>query len=35
MDRKRGESKNWYEVPMAERQRMMHEHGMVGRRYAD
>lgn len=34
MDRKRGESKNWYEVPMAERQRMMHEHGMVGRRYA-
>ncbi len=34
MDRKRGEHKNWYEVPMAERQRMMHEHGMVGRRYA-
>ena len=35
MDRKRGEAKNWYEVPMAERQRMMHEHGMIGRRYAD
>jgi len=35
MDRKRGESKNWYEVTMAERQRMMHEHGLVGRRYAD
>jgi hydrogen peroxide-dependent heme synthase len=35
MDRKRGESKNWYEVSMAERQRMMHEHGMIGRRYAD
>lgn len=34
MDRKRGEEKNWYQVPMAERQRMMHEHGMVGRRYA-
>ena len=34
MDRKRGESVNWYTVPMAERQRMMHEHGMVGRRYA-
>lgn len=34
MDRKRGESKNWYEVSMAERQRMMHEHGMIGRRYA-
>ena len=35
MDRKRGEQKNWYEVPMAERQRLMHEHGLVGRRYAD
>jgi chlorite dismutase len=35
MDRKRGESKNWYEVTMPERQRMMHEHGLVGRRYAD
>lgn len=34
MDRKRGESKNWYEVPIEERQRMMHDHGMVGRRYA-
>lgn len=34
MDRKRGEAKNWYEVPMAERQRMMHDHGMIGRRYA-
>jgi hydrogen peroxide-dependent heme synthase len=35
MDRKRGEEKNWYQVPMAERQRLMHEHGMIGRRYAD
>ncbi len=35
MDRKRDEEKNWYQVPMAERQRLMHEHGMVGRRYAD
>jgi chlorite dismutase len=35
MDRKRGEGKNWYQVPMPERQRMMHEHGMIGRRYAD
>lgn len=35
MDRKRGEDKNWYTVPFAERQRMMHEHGMVGRRYGD
>ena len=34
MDRKRGESVNWYTEPMADRQRMMHEHGMVGRRYA-
>jgi hydrogen peroxide-dependent heme synthase len=34
MDRKRGEDKNWYRLPMAERQRQMHEHGMVGRRYA-
>jgi chlorite dismutase len=34
MDRKRGESVNWYTVPMADRQRMMHEHGMIGRRYA-
>jgi chlorite dismutase len=35
MDRKRGEKVNWYTVPFAERQRMMHEHGMIGRRYAD
>ncbi len=35
MDRKRAEEKNWYTVPMADRQRMMHEHGMIGRRYAD
>jgi len=34
MDRKRGEHKNWYMEPMADRGRMMHEHGMVGRRYA-
>ena len=33
MDRQRGEAKNWYQVPFAERQRMMHEHGMIGRRY--
>ncbi|MBV9404565.1 MAG: heme-dependent peroxidase [Acidobacteriaceae bacterium] len=35
MDRKRGEQKNWYQEPLAERQRLMHEHGLVGRRYAD
>lgn len=34
MDRRRGEDKNWYQVPFAERARMMHEHGMVGRKYA-
>ena len=34
MDRRRGEHKNWYQLPMAERQRQMEEHGMVGRRYA-
>jgi chlorite dismutase len=35
MDRKRGEHSNWYTVPFAERQRMMHEHGLIGRRYGD
>ena len=35
MDRLRGEDKNWYTVPFAERQRMMHEHGLIGRRYGD
>lgn len=34
MDRRRGEDKNWYQTPMADRQRLMHEHGLVGRRYA-
>ncbi len=35
MDRKRGEEVNWYTESMSDRQRMMHEHGMIGRRYAD
>jgi len=35
MDRLRAENKNWYTVPFAERQRMMHEHGLIGRRYGD
>jgi chlorite dismutase len=35
MDRKRGEQVNWYTVLFAERQRMMREHGLIGRRYAD
>ncbi|HEV2987798.1 MAG TPA: hydrogen peroxide-dependent heme synthase [Candidatus Angelobacter sp.] len=34
MDRRRGEDKNWYQLPIEERQRQMEEHGMVGRRYA-
>ena len=34
MDRRRGEDKNWYTLPLEERQRQMHEHGMIGRRYA-
>ena len=34
MDRKRGEQKNWYMLPIEERQRQMEEHGLVGRRYA-
>ncbi len=35
MNRLRGEQVNWYTVPMRDRQRMMHDHGMIGRRYAD
>jgi hydrogen peroxide-dependent heme synthase len=34
MDRRRGEAKNWYQESMADRQRMMKEHGLIGRRYA-
>jgi chlorite dismutase len=34
MDKKRGEEKNWYSVDFARRQAMMHEHGMIGRKYA-
>ena len=34
MDRRRGEDKNWYQLPLAERQRQMGDHGAIGRRYA-
>jgi chlorite dismutase len=34
MDRKRGEDKNWYALPIEERARQMNDHGLVGRRYA-
>jgi peroxiredoxin len=33
MDRRRGEEKNWYTLPIEERARQMNEHGLVGRRY--
>jgi hydrogen peroxide-dependent heme synthase len=34
MNKFRGEDKNWYSKPITERQRMMREHGMIGRHYA-
>ena len=34
MNKFRGETKNWYGEPIRERQRMMREHGMIGRHYA-
>jgi len=34
MNKHRGEIKNWYSEPIHERQRMMREHGMIGRHYA-
>jgi peroxiredoxin len=34
MDRRRGESVNWYRESMSDRQRMMKDHGLIGRRYA-
>ncbi len=34
MNKLRGEAKNWYSEPIIERQRMMREHGRIGRHYA-
>lgn len=34
MDKKRGETYNWYALPMEERRQLMRGHGMVGRKYA-
>ena len=34
MNKFRGEARNWYSEPILERQRMMREHGMIGRHYA-
>ena len=33
MDKRRGEHVNWYTQPMPDRARMMHEHGLIGRRF--
>jgi len=34
MNKRRGEQKNWYAVPVEERARMMRDHGVIGRHYA-
>jgi chlorite dismutase len=34
MNKRRGEDKNWYAVPVEERGRMMRDHGAIGRHYA-
>jgi hydrogen peroxide-dependent heme synthase len=34
MNKRRGEDKNWYQVPFEERARMMRDHGKIGRHYA-
>jgi len=34
MNKKRGESKNWYAIPFEDRAAMMREHGHIGRGYA-
>jgi peroxiredoxin len=34
MNKRRGEQRNWYAVPMEERARMMLDHGKIGRQYA-
>jgi peroxiredoxin len=34
MNKRRAGSDNWYSLTLSERQRLMHEHGLIGRRYA-
>jgi chlorite dismutase len=34
MNKRRSGTDNWYLLPLEERQRLMHEHGLIGRRYA-
>ncbi|MGH9588347.1 MAG: hydrogen peroxide-dependent heme synthase [Acidobacteriaceae bacterium] len=35
MDRLRSGNQNWYALPLDVRQRLMHDHGMIGRRYGN
>jgi peroxiredoxin len=35
MNKRRGETVNWYAAPMEERRRMMREHGLTGRKHHD
>ncbi len=34
MDRRRGETRNWYMLPLSERSQLTDSHGKIGRRYA-
>jgi peroxiredoxin len=34
MNKRRAGDDNWYQLPIDERRRLMHEHGMIGRRFA-
>lgn len=34
MNKRRSGGDNWYTLPIDERRRLMHEHGLIGRRYA-
>lgn len=34
MDKRRSGNDNWYMLPMEERQKMMRDHGLIGRKYA-
>ena len=34
MDKRRAGNDNWYMLPMEERQKMMRDHGLIGRKYA-
>lgn len=35
MDKLRTGNQNWYTLPLDDRRRLMHDHGMIGRRYGD